>query len=95
MMTRGLADHAEDIPAGTIVAVNGTGTTIVYDPDGTAPTNVPTGVLLRDAAVDADVADILVHGCVFADVLLVEGSAADSAALIALETNTQIFVTRR
>ncbi|MGE4319631.1 MAG: head decoration protein [Deferribacterales bacterium] len=94
MRTLGLADHSEDIAEGTIVAKNGSAAIVAYDPEGEAPVNVPVGVLVRTAPADDEAGNVIVHGCVFAETLLVGGEAVTDTDIAALEANTALFVTR-
>ena len=92
--TLAFAAHGADIPEGTIVARNGSAAIVAYDPDGEAPVNVPVGVVVRTVYTADEAGDVLVHGCVFAETLLVGDEAAADADITALETNVAVYVTR-
>ena len=82
------------LEAGTIVAINATGTYEGYDPDATegSPLLTPVGVLTMAIDTTKDtVGNVLVHGTVVKASLLKLGSAAADADVIALETAVAVW----
>lgn len=82
------------LEAGTILALNGSNTAEAWQPAGTAPLNVPVGVLMYKADTAKDTIGIsAVHGVCQKKALLVSGGTAPSAANITtLETTLMIWV---
>jgi len=74
------------LEAGLIVALDGDGNVVPYDPSGSEPVNKPVGVLLeRCDTTKEDAAIVIVHGTVWKDRIHVGENPPSNDDLAALE----------
>ncbi|MEW5833044.1 MAG: head decoration protein [Campylobacterota bacterium] len=72
------------LPKGLIVALDGAGAYVPYDPAATDTTKVPKGVLVEEIdTAETTVAGVVRHGTVVAENLLVGDATATAAAAAA------------
>lgn len=85
------ADNGK-IEAGEIVALNADGRADFYDAQDEGTLSVPVGVSIFTVDTGKDsLGSVLVHGTVIRSALKNGGAKAETAAVKALETNTQIW----